>query len=142
MADRLANMGYNVEMTGDVNRKDGGVDIIATPKNGIPFILAAQVKHHRSSNRKTPVGDIRDFAGVLTAKHSRFALGVLVTNTAFTADAKWFAQQHEDILKLRDMDDLRRWLAGNFTGAEEWKEVPDTVTLAPGITIKIPKQAR
>jgi hypothetical protein len=65
IANRLENMGLSVQLVGDVNRKDGGVDIIAYPNRGcgFPFLLAIQAKHHRSS-RKTGAPDVRDFHGV------------------------------------------------------------------------------
>lgn len=37
IADRLENIGLNVQLGGDVYRKDGGVDIIAYPNSGCVF---------------------------------------------------------------------------------------------------------
>lgn len=141
IANRLENMGLSVQIVGDVNRKDGGVDIIAYPNSGcsFPFLLAIQAKHHRSS-RKTGAPDVRDFHGVLTSRISPFHMGMIVTNTSFTADAKWFANNNQTLLRLRDIQDLNRWMRNDFVNEAEWREIPEEIELAPGITIKIPKK--
>ncbi|PZO37321.1 MAG: hypothetical protein DCF19_19280 [Pseudanabaena frigida] len=141
VADRLENMGLSVQLVGDVYRKDGGVDIIAYPNGGcaFPFLLAIQAKHHRS-NRKTGSPDVRDFHGVLTSRVSPFHMGMIVTNTSFTADAQWFANNNQNLLRLRDMKDLSRWMKNDFVNESEWREIPEKVELAHGITIQIPKQ--
>lgn len=141
IADRLSNMGLEVQLVGDVNRKDGGVDIIAYPNRGFafPFLLAIQAKHHRS-NRKTGAPDVRDFHGVLNSRIAPFHMGMIVTNTSFTADAHWFADNNQTLLRLRDIKDLSRWMKNDFVHESEWREIPDQVELAPGVTIDIPKQ--
>ncbi|MBF2025927.1 MAG: restriction endonuclease [Oscillatoriales cyanobacterium C42_A2020_001] len=141
IADRLENMGLSVQLVGDVYRKDGGVDIIAYPNGNyaFPFLLAVQAKHHHSS-RKTGAPDVRDFHGVLTSQASPFHMGMIVTNTSFTADAQWFADNNQTLLRLRDMKDLSRWLKNDFVNESEWREIPEQVELAPGVTIKIPKR--
>ncbi|BAU42442.1 restriction endonuclease [Leptolyngbya sp. O-77] len=140
VADRLERLGLEPKLVGDVYRKDGGVDIIAYPKNlTVPFLLAVQAKHHRK-DRKTSVSDVRDFHGVLNSHTSPFHMGMLVTNTSFTPDAKWFANNNQKLLRLRDMKDLCRWLKEDFTNEHEWREIPEEVELAPGIRIQIPKQ--
>lgn len=133
-------MGLGVQLVGDVYRKDGGVDIIAYPDTGcvFPFLLAVQVKHHRT-NRKTAVNDIRDLHGVITARTSSFNMGVIVTNTSFTADAEWFADNNQTLLRLRDLKDLRRWLRNDFINEYEWREIPNQIELAPGVKVTIPK---
>jgi hypothetical protein len=141
IADRLSNMGLDVQLVGDVNRKDGGVDIIAYPNGScaFPFLLAVQAKHHRS-NRKTGVPDVRDFHGVLNSRITPFHMGMIITNTSFTADARWFADNNQTLLRLRDIRDLSRWMKNDFVNESEWREIPDKVELAPGVTIDIPKQ--
>lgn len=66
-------------------------------------------------------------------------MGVIVTNTSFTADAKWFAGNNQTLLRLRDLEDMRRWLRNDFDNQFEWREIPDEVELAPGVKIAIPK---
>jgi hypothetical protein len=141
IADRLEHMGLDVQLVGGVFRKDGGVDIIAYPKaNGcaFPFLVGVQAKHHRTA-RKTSAPDVRDFHGVITSRNSPFHLGMIVTNTSFTADAKWLASNNQTVLRLRDLQDLHRWLQNDFINKAEWREIPDEVGLAPGIRIQIPK---
>lgn len=65
---------------------------------------------------------------------------MIVTNTSFTADAHWFATNNPTLLRLRDIQDLRRWLKNDFVNEYEWREIPDQIELAPGIHIAIPKQ--
>jgi Restriction endonuclease/XPA protein C-terminus len=139
VANRLDKFGLNVQIIGDIERKDGGVDIIAYPKTGsIPFMVAVQVKHH-STNRNTPVGDVRDFHGVLSTSNSKFHMGMFVTNTSFSPDAQWFAEYNQKLLRLRDLVDLKRWLNNDFENGFEWREIPEEIELAPGIRISIPK---
>lgn len=141
IADRLEGMGFGVQLVGNVYAKDGGVDIIASPAPRVmpfPFLLAVQAKHHHTDN-KTPVGDVRDLHGVVTASNSFFRVGMAVTNTSFTADAKWFAENNKAFLRLRSLEDLLRWLKNDFVNEHEWREMPDEIELAPGIKIAIPK---
>jgi hypothetical protein len=141
VADRLSAMGMDVQVVGDTRRKDGGIDIVAWPNkhSGFPFLLAAQVKHH-STARKTGVGVVRDFYGAITSTGTCFNLGIVVTNTSFSADAKWFASHNQTLLRLRDLSDLCRWMKGDYVNEAEWREIPSIIELAPGVTIAIPKK--
>jgi hypothetical protein len=132
-------MGYNVTLTGASNRKDGGIDLIAVPKsaNVGSIVIAGQVKHHRDDQKAG-----RDAVDRLLAwKDSYFGVGLLVTNTSFTRDAVWTAQQERNarFLRLRDFTDLKRWLEGRFGSEEDWREIPDRVELASGVVIEIPR---
>jgi hypothetical protein len=141
IADRLEKMSLGVQLVGDVFRKDGGVDIIAYPNGGIctfPFLLAVQAKHHRTI-RKTDAPDVRDLHGVITSRGAPFHMGMMVTNTAFTVDAIWFAANNQTLLRLRDLRDLRRWLNNDFANEHEWREIPNEIEIAPGVRIAIPK---
>jgi hypothetical protein len=139
IADRLERWGLDVQLVGDIYRKDGGIDIIAHPRSGPPFLVAVQVKHHRTST-PTKVGSIRDFHGSLTSNGSPFHIGLVVTNTNFTADARWFADQNSKLIRLRDLPHLRRWLRDEFDNEFEWREIPTRVILAPGVEIEIPRK--
>jgi hypothetical protein len=134
--DRLAAMGLAGERVGATNARDGGIDIVFWPKPpfAVPFLAAAQVKHHRSSSNKTTVKPIREFAGVLRPP---FNFGMVVTNTTFTADAEWFAAQKEGLLRLRDMHDLRRWIGSEFGHGAEWREIPKVVEVARGHKVNL-----
>jgi transcriptional regulator with XRE-family HTH domain len=139
VAERMDRMGYNVTLTGASNRKDGGIDLIAVPKlaNVGSHVIAGQVKHHRSD--QTTGRDAVD--RLLAWKDSYFGVGLLVTNTSFTRDAVWTAQQERNarFLRLRDFTDLKRWLEDRFGEEEDWREIPDRIELAPGVVIEIPK---
>ena len=139
VAERLDWMGYDVTLTGATTQRDGGIDLIAVPKIRTlgSFLLAGQVKHHRGDQKVTR-GDVDR---LLAWKNSSFRLGLLVTNTAFTKDARWIAEQsgNREFLRLRDFEDLKRWIENNFTAEQDWREIPDFVELAPGIVVEIPR---
>ena len=119
--------------------KHGGIDIIGAKRDAAvgDFLVAAQVKHHRAG-QKTGVDKVRD---LLSFKNTVFRFGLLVTNTGFTDDAKWSAVQGDNrwFAKLRDFEDLRKWLEENFTGEREFAELPDEIELAPGARIAVPR---
>lgn len=139
VADRLDHMGFAVQRTGPTSLKDGGIDIIAMPKtsNVGSFLLAVQAKHHRE-NLKTGRESVDR---LLAWQNTAFRLGLLVTNSYFTRDALWKASQDpaRNFLRLRDFEDLARWIQGIFTSEFEWREIPDSIELSPGILVKIPK---
>ncbi len=140
VADRLDQMGLGVHMTGNTNTRDGGVDIVAYPDTGclFPFIVAVQVKHHRK-NVPTKDRPVKDLLSVVTSQSSPFNIGLIVTNTAFTANAHWWADNNKKFLRLRDLGDLQRWLKNDFVNEYEWREIPDEIELTKGISITIPK---
>jgi Restriction endonuclease len=132
-------MGYDVQLTGRTNRRDGGIDLIAVPKIRTigSFLIAAQIKHHRG-DRTTGRPDVDR---LLAWKDSPFRIGLMVTNTSFSQDARWLADQvnNRAFLRLRDFEDLKRWLRGQFDLEFDWRELPDVVSLAPGITVRSPQ---
>ncbi|MCA1635353.1 MAG: restriction endonuclease [Acidobacteria bacterium] len=95
------------------------------------------MKHHQGEQKTG-----RDAVDRLLAwKDSHFRLGLLVTNTTFTKDARWVAEQtiNQPFIRLREFEDLKRWLEENFWSEEDWQEIPEEINLAPGVTIRIPK---
>lgn len=136
--ERLRARGLNAHPTGKTFRKDGGIDIIFTPPRTFPFpfLGAVQVKHHRDPRYKVGPGPVRELEGVLAANR-HFAAGMIVTNTTFTPDAKDFARRSSSGLRLRDFQDLRRWIADNFTDDAEWREIPARIQLCDGISIDL-----
>lgn len=139
IANRLDRMGFDVKLTGPSSLRDGGIDLIAVPKvRGVgAFLLAGQVKHHRSGRRTgRPAVD-----RLLSWKDSPFRIGLLVTNTGFSRDALWAASEERarHFLRLREFEDLKRWLRDNFWSEDDWREIPDTLNLAPGLTVEIPR---
>ncbi len=139
VAERIDRMGFNVRLTGSTYHKDGGIDLIAVPKmpSICTFLFAGQIKHHRTDQKTGREAVDR----LLSWKDSLFRIGLLVTNTGFTKDALWVASQdpNKAFLRLRDFYDLKRWVEDNFWSAEEWREIPDEVSLAPEVTIAVPK---
>jgi hypothetical protein len=138
-AERFEAMGFHVKRAGASNQKDGGIDFVFLPQGptAFPFLGAVQVKHHRSPLKFMDPKPIREFSAVLGAHP--FDVGILVTNTTFTPDAQWFAKNHAPLLRLRDGQDLRRWIQCQFTDLEEWREIPTTIELCPGVVIEIPR---
>ena len=138
ICDRLVAMGQEVQLVGSVFQKDGGIDIVFWPKSRsvLPFLGAVQAKHHKDRSKKEGPGSVRDFAGAI-AGHP-FGAAILATNTAFTADAKWFAQEHARLIRLRDFDDMKRWIVNDFSNREERREMPESIELCPGVIVKIP----
>ncbi|MBW7996598.1 MAG: helix-turn-helix domain-containing protein [Candidatus Glassbacteria bacterium] len=139
VADRLSCMGYDVQRTGKSTMKDGGIDIIALPRmrDVASFLLAVQVKHH-SRGASTGRGAVDR---LLAWQNTVFRLGLLVTNTRFTRDAIWTATSGDarNFLRLRDFEDLKRWLQGVYHSEMDWKEIPESIELAPGVSVQVPK---
>ena len=138
VANRLEAMGMHVILTASPNRKDGGIDFIAYPEpaRSFPFLLAGQVKHHRLG-RMTGVGPVREIAGV--AATAPFHAGLLVTNTDFTLDAKFFAKERSNLVRLRGFTDLCRWIQGKYDPEQEWSELSSEIEIAPGLIVKLPR---
>jgi len=139
IAERIDRMGYDVQLTGATNQRDGGIDLIAIPKIKTigSFLMAVQIKHHRT-NRTTGRAEVDR---LLAWKDSPFRVGAMVTNTSFSHDARWLADQanNKAFLRLRDFEDLKRWLQGQFDSEFDWREIPDVISLAPGIIVPVPK---
>ena len=137
VCDRLFAMGFEPKKVGLTNQKDGGIDIVFWPRGDVsfPFLGAAQVKHHHDPRVKEGPRTVREFAGVISDQP--FNAGVIVTNTSFSPDAKWFAREHARLVRLRDFNDICRWIAGTFADEAEWREIPHSIELCPGTIIKI-----
>jgi Restriction endonuclease len=137
VCDRFFAMGLEPRRTGAANRKDGGIDVLFWPRmrSAFPFLGAAQIKHYREPKEKVGPAIVREFAGAI-AGHPINA-GLIVTNTRFSADAVWFARERSALIRLRDLADIRRWLLGNFSDDAEWREVPSSIELCPGIVIDL-----
>jgi len=135
--ERLYAMGFEPRLVGRTNQDDGGIDIIFWSRmiSSFPVLGAAQVKHRRDPDRLVQPATVRDFAGALAAHP--FTAGLLVTNTSFSPSAEWFAREHARLMRLRGFTDIRRWLAGNFTDETEWRELPKTIEVAPGVIVPI-----
>jgi len=139
ICERLGKMNFGIERVGTgTNHKDGGIDFVAWPKaSPFPFLIAIQAKHHRSPRYKTGPSEVRDLLGVVQTLP--FNAGVLVTNTTFTADAKWVAQQKPSLIRLRDITDVKKWIEDNFLDEYDWREMPEFIEVCRGVTIQLPK---
>jgi len=137
VCDRLFAMGLEPRRVGGLNQRDGGVDIVFWPrsKGAFPFLGAAQVKHHRDSCCTEGPATVREFYGAIA--NLSFNAGLLVTNTGFTPDAEWYAREHARLIRLRGFSDIRRWLLEDFDDAAEWRELPSSIELCPGVKVKI-----
>lgn len=137
VCDRLFAMGFEPRRVGALNRKDGGVDVLFWPRlsGAFPFLGAAQIKHHRSPRIAEGPPTIREFAGILAAHP--FNAGLLVTNTSFSPHAEWFAREHARLIRLRDFTDIQRWLLDNFNDEAEWRGIPSSIELCPGVVVRV-----
>ncbi len=139
ICDRLDAIGYGLERVGSSTfRKDGGVDILAWPRAPlVPCLMAVQVKHTALRNRKIGPQPVRDLLG--TVQTLGLNVGLLVTNTTFTPDALWVAEQRPFLVRLRDFEHLCRWLRNDFLQEHEWRGLPTQIELCPGVIIKLPR---
>lgn len=137
--DRLAAMRYHVERVGKTNQPDGGVDIIFQPRpgDGLPFAGAVQVKHHVKPELKSGVEVVHSMAGVLERHQGAFLFGMVVTNTSFTNEAEWFVGPMQLRLRLRDGDDVMRWVEGDFSNPKEWREFPSSIQLTSKLIVDL-----
>lgn len=137
VCDRLYAMGFEPKRVGAINRKDGGLDVLFWPRlrAAFPFLGAAQIKHHRNPKRREGPETVRELAGAIAGHPISAAL--LITNTAFTPDAKWFAKERTKLIRLRGFDDMKRWIAGQFEHSDEWREIPTEIEICPGVVVPI-----
>lgn len=142
VCDRLRAMGMGVERVGSIYSSDGGIDVVAWPEKSatFPFLLAVQAKFHRRRNRKTGPNPVLELQSVV--RNLPFQAGLLVTNTSFTPNAKWVASNSPHLVRLRDHEDLRRWILGNFLDETEWREIPEFLEYAPGKKLWLPRKSR
>lgn len=108
----LTNLGYQTFVTPKV--KDGGKDILAkfsTP-DGHEGLCLVECKRY-SQVRKVSIDTVRSLFGVVT--NERANLGMIVTTSSFTKEAKVFQKMNQHALSLRDYDDLKIWLKKSNT---------------------------
>lgn len=139
VVDRLHKMGFEAKRVGSTYQADGGVDVVFWPRARwpIPFIGAAQVKHHSASGRGTGASVVRDLAGAMAK--GQFNAGLLVTNTHFTDSATWEASRSPFRIGLRDQPDVMRWVFDTFDGGDALRDLPTRIVLAPGLAIDLPR---
>jgi hypothetical protein len=137
VCERLDARGFSVTRIGSVSRADGGIDILACSRVPSPYVLAVQVKHRRLATRRVGASAVRDFTGVVAT--GPFSAGLMVTNTTYTADACEFAAKGaRRLVALRDIEDVRRWIADDFLSVEELRGFPEVIEVRPGFVVPVP----
>lgn len=113
----LKNKGFGVEKSGNTNKADGGIDVIAYKKDIVNIIIAIQIKYKINTAKKITAGEVRDFVGAMNLVNY-FNAGMLITNTFFTEDSKWLEEKNHG-LELKDSQDIQNWLKDNFITSKE-----------------------
>jgi hypothetical protein len=139
ICERIAYFGYDFARVGRHSfQRDGGIDLIAwQPSTLVPTLIAVQAKHTTRVDGHVGPHAVRELVGA-TRQHGLGA-GLLVTNTTFSPDARWFAAKEPMLVRLRDITDLRRWLKGELNTRDEWREIPAVIELCPGVSVALPR---
>lgn len=106
VASILKDLGFNVELTQAT--RDGGRDIIAHVRNAVcSYLTHIECKRYAPDN-KVGVGIVRKVLGV---HHIRKATkSIIVTTSFFSNDAIKEAEMMENLIDLKDFNDLKSWL--------------------------------
>lgn len=134
--DRLFAMDLQAFRMGAINRKDGGIDAIFWTRGLFPMLGAVQIKHHRSPQVKVGPADVRELVGAMEGH--RFNIGLIITNTSFTKDAKHRADTGTTPILLRDGEVLQKWIADDFS-IEKLDFVTRNAEFCRGIEINVPQ---
>src|SRR5262249_54872030 len=94
--------------------------------------ILVQVKH-RTTGRSIGTPTIDAMHGLLK-RLPIIGAGLIVTNTTFSAPARRIA---EGRLALRDRVDVGRWIANTFLDGEEFRDLPGSLEIAPGIVVRL-----
>ena len=113
----LKNKGFGIEKSGNTNKADGGIDVIAYKKDIVNIIIAIQIKYKINITKKVTAGEVRDFIGAMNLV-DYFNAGMLITNTFFTEDSIWLEERNHN-LELKDSKDIQNWLKDNFITSKE-----------------------
>jgi hypothetical protein len=137
IADRFTEAGFRVVRTGRSNQADGGIDLFAVGAAGdIPLVVAVQAKHHQAPTARVRPHVVREFRGAVAGRE--IDISMIVTNAQFTKNAKWEASQTDPLIRCRTVDDIARWLSGDFDGMKR-AEIPKRLELAPGLYVDLPR---
>lgn len=106
IAELVRQFGWQVELTPAT--RDGGRDIVAIVPSELGNLLCViEAKRYRQ-DRKVGVELVRQLWG--TISHDDASMGVLVTSSTFSSEAKEFQRQHRFRLHLKDNGDVFGWL--------------------------------
>jgi len=116
IAELVKQFGWRVQLT--PTTRDGGRDIVALVPSDVGDLLCLiEAKRYRE-DRTVGVGLVRQLWG--TVNHEDASIGLLVTSSSFSPEARVFEKQHESRLKLRDNDDVFDWLR-IYSSAGGWR---------------------
>lgn len=111
-AELFARMGFEVDLLRP--SKDDGIDFLAVRNEDTPqpVVLAVQTKHPDAKpggarRRPLPVATVREIYGVAKAWNLHGAIAV--TSSAYTPEAKRFAELRPDEIEVADASDVIRW---------------------------------
>jgi len=121
----LADMGLDVRLTPQV--KDGGRDVLAVLKTPLGELLTiVECKRYRP-DRPVRINEIRSFLFTVR-EYDRASCGLLATTSYFSPASSNLAADYAYLLKLRDVKDIRQWLAQYGT----WTQSKNTGFWLPG----------
>ena len=106
VADMLKDFGFDVELTQAT--RDGGKDIYAYIKNEITSILMYVEAKKWTPPHKVGVDVVQRLYGVQEIHKANKCM--IVTSSFFTKPAKDEAGRIENMMDLRDFNDLKKWL--------------------------------
>lgn len=106
IAELVKQFGWRVHLTPATH--DGGRDIVALIPSPVGDLMCLIEAKRFREDRKVGVGLVRQLWG--TVNHEDASIGLLVTSSSFSSEARAFEKQHETRLKLRDNDDVFDWL--------------------------------
>lgn len=99
-------------------RKDGGIDFHASiSSEGVGDLAAiGQVKRTKS---KTSAPGLREFVGSSLMSEMTAQVGIFLSFSGFTDDAREAARKAPIKLRLHDLDDITQWMAEYKTGLRQ-----------------------
>ncbi len=107
VAEILNRRGLQVRLT--PQSRDGGFDLLAVDEDLLGKHLYLVECKRQSPERPVGVGIVRALNGVVEQK--RASGGIVVTTSSFTGPALQLAEKLEYRISLKEMSDLRIWLA-------------------------------
>jgi hypothetical protein len=105
VAEVLNGLGYEVNLTAQT--RDGGVDIIAVENRIARARYLIECKRF-AAERRVGIAAAQRLYGVVTGTEA--TIGILVTTSSLSRDARCFVDQHPWRLGAREYDGLLEWL--------------------------------
>ena len=109
VAELLERQGWSVKLT--PQSKDGGKDIIAVMPSSLGrHLCLVETKQYRI-DRPVGVNFLRHLYGVVQSEEANS--GCLITSSFFSGEAVTWAARHSNLITVRDLADIRKWIASN-----------------------------